>query len=88
LGIVGAVAETQKISEMMRGVTFCSATINRNINSMPMTKPAAGEVIIGRTIFGQRPAWAPCASVSDHLSTLHFPPAAARAAPHNPPISA
>jgi len=51
-------------------------------------KPAAGEVIIGSTIFGQRPDEAPFASTTDHLSTLHLSPAAAKAAPHNPPINA
>src|SRR6476659_457503 len=46
----------------------------------PRKKPASGDVIIGTTTLGQSPA---C-----HCNTDQFPCAVARAAPHNPPMSA
>src|SRR5436305_8049367 len=46
----------------------------------PRTNPATGDVIIGTTTFGHRPA---C-----HFSTDQLPCAVASAAPHKPPISA
>ena len=60
----------------------------RNIRNAPPKKPSSGEVIIGSTTLGHRPAAAPLASVVAQISTCQLSLAEASAAPHRPPMSA
>jgi hypothetical protein len=62
--------------------------VSRNIRNAPPKKPRSGEVIIGSTTLGQRPAAAPLASVVAQCSTFQLSPDEASAAPQRPPMSA
>src|SRR5690606_3249125 len=61
----------------------------RTITPTPMTKPASGEVTIGRNTFHSRPLFlAQLPRSCDQISASQLLPAAARPAPHRPPIRA
>ena len=84
------ICATPKNRFTFAGRAFRSNTYSSAITVKPSTNPAIGDITIGTTTFHSMPLPShQCFALGcDHTITFQSFPAAARAAPHSPPISA